>query len=132
MLAAIVQSVLSIGDDLWVKISRLTHQLLRHGVQKRLDWFHNRFPGTRRGGLGGVDGFHIRRLGFSSQHQWQLKFTRTTSQTRCASAEKYRRVFETHLLAAEKPLLGIRLVAAGESDTMTLAVAENQPRTNTA
>ena len=48
MLAAAVQRVLRVGNDLRVKIIDLLDQSLRHRLEKRLHRFHDLFPGTIR------------------------------------------------------------------------------------
>ena len=51
MLAAAFQRVFGVGNDLRIELMHLPEQLFRDRVQKRLDRFHEVFPGTIRIGI---------------------------------------------------------------------------------
>ena len=68
----------------------LSQELLRHGVEEWLDWFHDSFPGTGGIGVESAFGMGTREFGFGSQHRLEFKFLNDGSQT-CYLPERGKR-----------------------------------------
>ena len=81
VLAAVVQRMLGVGNDLRVKIAGLPDELPGHRLKKRLHRFHDYFPGTGRVVIGSVSSIGTHHFRFSSQHRDEFTFVTQASQT---------------------------------------------------